>query len=270
MSSQISSQSSSDINSIMNSEEYRRAKQFCECQLIGELRQAATVLKIVGRSSMRRKQQLVDAIMNEWCKSQLKSLEKNTHQNNVLPTSIKCEAMVISGKVLTNCGANSNNEYCSNHQHRYRLEKPDDCPICMDKISSHSETPLECGHWIHKDCLLPTNLHMCPVCRQNMTSHEVQYIFGENHQQRNTYAHNYYIPFFPDIEDEIAQAATNVLSNINNNNTMQFQYLFGEDEDENMNGLEYHNYSEDTDYYNTINNHSHYIHPDLDDLEFDF
>lgn len=91
---------------------------------------------------------------------------------------------IINGK-LSKCENLSNKQYCLEHKYRYRLEKPDDCPICMENISLYSETPLECGHWIHKNCLIPTNIHKCPVCRQNMKSHEIEYIFGKNHYENN-------------------------------------------------------------------------------------
>jgi hypothetical protein len=139
-----------------------------------ELKKMVSELQIPGRSFLRRKDQLVDAIMIE---------------------PKLCSALCISGASLTKCNEHSNNQYCSKHEERYRLEKPDDCPVCMDSISSETETPLECGHWIHKSCLVPTNLHICPLCRQNMKSHEAEYVFGSNHQQRNNYARNYYMPF---------------------------------------------------------------------------
>jgi hypothetical protein len=94
---------------------------------------------------------------------------------------------------LSKCDELCSGEYCDTHKYKYRLDKPDDCPICMDEISNKTEIPLECGHWIHKECLKPTNLHKCPVCRQEMKNEEVEYIFGQNHIERNSYADNYQI-----------------------------------------------------------------------------
>jgi hypothetical protein len=47
-----------------------------------------------------------------------------------------------TGKILS--------KYCSNHKYQYRLDKSD-CCICFEKIEK--DVPLQCGHWIHKNCL---------------------------------------------------------------------------------------------------------------------
>ena len=47
---------------------------------------------------------------------------------------------------------------------------------------------------IVEDHLVPTNLHICPVCCQKMQQLDIKYIFGEEHQERNLYVRNYYIP----------------------------------------------------------------------------
>ena len=45
----------------------------------------------------------------------------------------------------------------------YKFDKPSDCPICLENITNELR-PLNCGHWVHKDCLLRWN-DMCPTCR---------------------------------------------------------------------------------------------------------
>ena len=149
---------------------------------------------------------------------------------------------------LVQCCKKTSNEFCENHAHRYRFEKPE-CPICFDEISSETETPLECGHWIHKQCLNPTNLHICPVCRQSMKQHEVDFIFGKNHQQHNQYSQNYYIPF--DSESLFSQQFIQTnrvnfnIEDYNNQehffNEVESEYL----EDENHNGLEFNDFEQD-------------------------
>jgi hypothetical protein len=81
---------------------------------------------------------------------------------------------------IKKCKNKCSNEYCDTHKHKYRLEKPDECPICMDTILDTNEIPLECGHWVHKECLKPTNISKCPMCRQEMKKEEIEYIFGRN------------------------------------------------------------------------------------------
>ena len=98
-----------------------------------------------------------------------------------------CNALEILNNVLVRCNQNINGQFCNKHSHKYRLEKPDECPICFDEISSETETPLQCGHWIHRLCIQPTNLHKCSLCNQKMTQDEINYIFGEGHVEQNNF-----------------------------------------------------------------------------------
>ena len=98
-----------------------------------------------------------------------------------------CNALAIYGNNLTRCQNHTSQEYCETHMHRYRLEIPDECIICCDTISRETETPLECGHWLHKQCIIPTNLHKCPICQNPLTQNEIDYIFGESHEEQNIY-----------------------------------------------------------------------------------
>ncbi len=243
---------SSQLSKVIPSSIINSKKQSLESLRVHELKDMASEMNIKGRSVMR-KQQLVDAIMSQWVKEQEKLNEKNSQS---LPVPIlrrektlhNCHGLTIEGDNLVNCQNKSDKKFCPDHQHRYRLEKPDDCPICMDTISITTETPLECGHWIHKECLVPTNLHICPVCRQSMKPHEIAFIFGDNHQQYNQYSHNYYQPFVSESlfsQQIIIQGANDVnmidIGDFNNQEHFfqdQSEYLF---EDENHNGLEFHN-----------------------------
>jgi len=101
--------------------------------------------------------------------------------------SSQCKAQTISGETLTKCTETTTGEFCDSHKHKHRLEKPDECAVCLEKISSETETPLECGHWIHKKCIVPTNLHKCPLCNIKMTEQETEYVFGTNHREQNNY-----------------------------------------------------------------------------------
>ncbi len=64
-----------------------------------------------------------------------------------MSSQIKCVGKSIVENILKICDTFSNEKYCCDHKYRYRLDKPDDCPICMEHISEETETPLECGHW---------------------------------------------------------------------------------------------------------------------------
>jgi len=97
-----------------------------------------------------------------------------------------CKALAIINNTLVPCTENTKYHFCEQHSHKYRFEKPE-CPICFDEISNETETPLECGHWIHKTCIQPTNLHKCSLCNQKMNQEEINYIFGEGHREQNNY-----------------------------------------------------------------------------------
>ena len=88
---------------------------------------------------------------------------------------------------LVQCCNKTTNKFCENHKHRYRFEKPEECPICFEEISSETETPLGCGHWIHKACLTPSNLHKCSLCQTEMTQPEIDFIFGQGHREENNF-----------------------------------------------------------------------------------
>lgn len=98
-----------------------------------------------------------------------------------------CNAFEFLNNVLVLCNQKTNDKFCNKHSHKHRLEKPDECPVCLDEISSETETPLQCGHWIHRVCIQPTNLHKCSLCNQKMSKDEINYIFGEGHVEQNNY-----------------------------------------------------------------------------------
>jgi hypothetical protein len=49
----------------------------------------------------------------------------------------------------------------------YRFEKPDDCPICLEKLDDIEE-PLSCGHWFHPICISKCLTTECPLCRKKL------------------------------------------------------------------------------------------------------
>ena len=101
-----------------------------------------------------------------------------------MSSQAKCVGKSIVENILKTCNMFSSEKYCCEHKYRYRLDKPDDCPICMEHISEETETPLECGHWFHKSCLIETN-KKCPLCREQLKQHEIQYIFTKNQEEIN-------------------------------------------------------------------------------------
>lgn len=61
-----------------------------------------------------------------------------------------------------------NYSYCSRHceyeQPFKQIEKPDECPICVEKLSEDDKA-LKCGHWVHKGCIIKSGKSKCPICR---------------------------------------------------------------------------------------------------------
>ena len=55
-------------------------------------------------------------------------------------------------------------KYCSQHKDQYRFEKPEECPICMERMGSQ-EIPLHCAHWVCHACVQKLAKEECPICR---------------------------------------------------------------------------------------------------------
>jgi len=44
--------------------------------------------------------------------------------------------------------------------------------VCLNVVDENKEMPLECGHWMHLDCLRGWNKPNCPCCRAPYTDKE--------------------------------------------------------------------------------------------------
>ena len=80
-----------------------------------------------------------------------------------IPSRISCLATTKRGGMCKNrpfCDSN----YCKLHHKQFSLEKPDECPVCMESLEN-TDIPLKCGHWVHKDCLMKWKEDTCPICR---------------------------------------------------------------------------------------------------------
>lgn len=62
---------------------------------------------------------------------------------------------------------NKNSYYCNVHFLKHKFQKPDECSICMDS-TSNIHTPLSCGHWVHKKCIIQWGKNQCPICRRKI------------------------------------------------------------------------------------------------------
>ena len=71
------------------------------------------------------------------------------------------------------------------------FEKPEECPVCYDKLDEN-DNPLECGHWVHKECVKKSGVSRCPLgrCKLNIQvyklpkeqiiSSEIEELFDED------------------------------------------------------------------------------------------
>jgi hypothetical protein len=64
--------------------------------------------------------------------------------------------------------------FCRKHSKIYKLEKPEECPICMDSLDNE-KYPLRadndekvCGHWVHHSCVISSGKQECPMCREKI------------------------------------------------------------------------------------------------------
>ena len=100
--------------------------------------------------------------------------------------SNRCNAKYITPSYqLVRCMNQSEDIYCDKHKFVYNNK--DKCAICIETIDDTNQLPLECGHWYHKECLIPTNIHSCPLCKKKMTDEEIAFIFDEGHIEQNNY-----------------------------------------------------------------------------------
>jgi hypothetical protein len=82
---------------------------------------------------------------------------------------------------------NQNGNFCKKHVHQYKLEKPEECPICMNDLKDEKE-PLSCGHWVHKNCILQWK-DQCPVCRAKLKLSKEERQKFRIHQQEDQDIH---------------------------------------------------------------------------------
>ena len=70
----------------------------------------------------------------------------------------------------------------------FKQDKPDECPVCCESMDTQKEA-LECGHWVHTDCLIASAKAECPLCRTAITLNEkdmkeIKRLAKRNEQER--------------------------------------------------------------------------------------
>jgi hypothetical protein len=77
---------------------------------------------------------------------------------------MRCNGVTKKGE---NCKIDTveGHEYCWRHiVPPISIDKPDECCICIEPLNDE-KTPLECGHWIHRECVVKSAKAQCPLCR---------------------------------------------------------------------------------------------------------
>jgi hypothetical protein len=139
---------------------------------VKQLRIIAKECKIKRFSTMK-KNELIESIEKYFQDndSNYKCLLDNNNSN--------CNGLVFENNKLKKCCFKTNEKYCTIHKNRYKLEIPEECSICYEKINIENEIPLSCGHIFHKECLIKCKVNNCPICRVNMDKSDIKYIFGK-------------------------------------------------------------------------------------------
>jgi Ring finger domain len=57
--------------------------------------------------------------------------------------------------------------YCSEHKKQCALEKPEECPVCLEALDE-KEQPWPCGHYVHSNCIVKGMKPECPLCREKL------------------------------------------------------------------------------------------------------
>lgn len=73
----------------------------------------------------------------------------------------KCQGITLNG---CECNRKVTGDYCFQHANKFFSPRPEECPVCYESISEQKR-PLECGHWIHKQCIVESAKAECPICR---------------------------------------------------------------------------------------------------------
>ena len=77
--------------------------------------------------------------------------------------------------VIPNCKCVANQrDMCRKHCKKYPFDKPEECPVCLDTLKDEKYPLLECGHWVHHDCVINSGKAECPCCRAQVKLNKTQ------------------------------------------------------------------------------------------------
>lgn len=75
-----------------------------------------------------------------------------------------CAGTTLKG--LT-CKRKTTQIFCKNHLPKWVGDKPMECAVCYEPFDE-AQLILNCGHWIHDECIIKSKKAECPICRANI------------------------------------------------------------------------------------------------------
>ncbi len=58
--------------------------------------------------------------------------------------------------------------FCKKHNKKFKFDKPSECPICIESLNNEKYPLINCGHWIHHNCVIESGKQECPICRASV------------------------------------------------------------------------------------------------------
>jgi len=136
-----------------------------------------------------------------------------------IPKVKYCEALTKSG-VRCSRRIKMDIRYCSQHAKVFKLDKPEDCPICSEAMNEIQ--PLSCSHWVHRSCILKWK-DECPICRKKikLTKNERRILERNRHQEGQeedlpviTTLIQFVVPFSMNDQVDITELLSNIMENL--------------------------------------------------------
>jgi hypothetical protein len=128
------------------------------------------------------------------------------------------------------CITKSPDDFCEKHKNLLnKLEKPEDCAICYEKLGDDDYPLSPCGHWIHRSCQIKFN-NTCAMCRtplelSNSEQKLIQIKKDNENQSIDNFLsnlNNYSISY---LEEMVRRLRETMLNNLNENLTRAFLYV---------------------------------------------
>ena len=82
-------------------------------------------------------------------------------------TTTICKGITLSGVPCNRRIKETGKTLCHQHKVIFRQAKPEECIICYESLANQKRS-LDCGHWIHKQCIIKSAKAECTICRKKL------------------------------------------------------------------------------------------------------